>query len=330
MGISIVAAAMILHEHKYRPIEGTVLTIGRQSVGLTGRQMDLLLEFHGVPKRPGVEFMVDSTTVGVSRSEPYITQETFFAAFTDASVKSLDVSAYEDADIVCDLQQQLPEEHFSYADFIFNGSCLDNIFDPAAAMRNISRLLKSNGRVYHFEQGNSHPTAYLKYSADWFMDYYALNNFADCKTYIIDDPNSLNVPLIDRSTKSRPRTSKFDLVVYSYNPYVEHQFGNGYDCSQIETFSRYEIHCLAEKGELSTCDRIPIQKHYRTDAEHQLTSTENAKRFLHSDRPLFSHSVPFEVADIPRIDSSEYPEQLRPVAVFLPGYLAAPPIEMSD
>lgn len=320
MGINALSAAMILHEHKYKPIGGTVLTIGRQSVGMTGEQMDRLLEFHGVPKTVGATYDTDAVTMGVNRSRPYITQDSFFSAFCDAEVKALDVSAYERADIVCDLQGILPWTYHDYADFIYNGSCLDNIFDPAAAIRNMSLLLKPNGRIYHFEQGNSHPTAYLKFSADWFMDYYGLNNFADCKAYVIDNPNSLGIPLVRKENGPPERKSKFDLIVYAYNPYVEHEFGAGYDCSQVEAFSRYEIHCIAEKSETSSADRTPIQKHYRTDPEHQTVCAESAKRFLHSGRPLFSHPVPFSPGEIPRIDSSDYPEQMRPVAVFMPGY----------
>jgi len=324
MGINAVAASFILHEHKHRPIEGTVLTIGRQSVGLTAPELDTLLTRFDVPKRP-VEYQIDEQTVGVSRAKPYITQESFFAAFTDAKVASLDVSDYEQADVVCDLQGTLPKMYHGYADFIFNGSCLDNIFDPAAALRNMSLLAKPQGRIYSFEQGNAHPTAYVKYSADWFMDYYALNRFADCKTYIVDVPNSIGVPLIsgpNAYTFSAPK-SPYALVVHAYNPFVVHATGEGYDCSSVELFSRYEIHCLAEKSELSTHDRNPIQKHYRTDATHKTVCDESAKRFLHSPRPLFSNGIAFDAATIPRIDSSDYPEQMRCVAVFTHGYPTA-------
>jgi SAM-dependent methyltransferase len=315
MGIDGFAARMMLHEHRYRPIRGTVLTIGRQSIGLTAEQMDHLLLVTGTPKRPGHDYAVDAATVGVSRAVPYISQESFFGSFTDAKVLSLDVSAYEGADIVCDLQGKLRWRLKRIADFIYNGSCLDNIFDPAAAMRNMSRLLKPNGRVYHYEQGNSHPTAYLKYSADWFMDFYALNEFADCKVYIADKPNTLGVPLVS-PPPSPPRRSEFDIVVYSYNPYVENAGGPGYDCSSIEAFTRYEIHCIAEKSPASTDDRVPIQKHYRVDKWHKSICQESVSRFFRSERPHFTGERTFDPAQIPRIDSSDYPEQIAPVAVF--------------
>ena len=314
MGIDNFAARMILHEHRHRPIKGTILTIGRQSVGFTGEEMDHLLIVTGTPSRKRV-YEVDQATVGVSRAKPYITQESFFGAFTDAKVLSLDVSDYEQADIVCDLQGAIDKKHHGIADFIYNGSCLDNIFDPAAAMRNMSRLLKPDGRVYHFEQGNSHPTAYLKYSADWFMDFYALNEFNDCKVYIADKPNSLGVPLVNPK-EIPPRRSEFDIVVYSYNPYVENAGGPGYDCSSVEAFSRYEIHCIAEKSKVSTDDRTPIQKHYRVDEWHKKLCQASVARFFQSKRPAFSSERAFDPATIPRIDSSDYPEQMAPVAVF--------------
>lgn len=316
MGIDGLAARMILHEHRHRPIRGTVLTIGRQSIGLTSFEMEELLQVTGTARRPNATYATDSNTVGVSREKPYITQESFFGAFTDAKVLALDVSAYENAEIVCDLQGEIPRKYKGIADFIYNGSCLDNIFDPAAAMRNMSRLLKPDGRVYHYEQGNSHPTAYLKYSADWFMDFYALNEFADCKVYIADKPNTLGVPLVNPTGSMMPRRSDFDIIVYSYNPYVENAGGPGYDCSSVEAFTRYEIHCIAEKSRASADDRVPIQKHYRVDPWHKEICQASAARFFKAERPSFVGERPFDRATIPRIDSSDYPEQMAPVAVF--------------
>jgi hypothetical protein len=322
MGLDLLAASFILHEHKYRPIKGRVLTIGRQSILIRADQMDRLMAAYGVPKRPGHVYRPDGNTVGVVRSGDMIDQESFFGAFTDAEVCSLDVSAYENADIICDLQGRVPEHLYGVADFIYNGSCLDNIFDAPAALRNMTRLLKPNGRVYHFEQGNSHPTAYLKYSADWFMDFYALNQFADCKTYVCDQPSALTIPLVRPRTGKpldigtfTPSTKEHLFVIYSFDPLVDNGSGCGYDCSSVEAVTRYEIHCLAEKGPNATADRSPIQKHYRVDAEHKKTCFDRAVLFNRSPRPLYKNPFPFDADRVPRIDSSDYPEVMRPVAV---------------
>jgi 2-polyprenyl-3-methyl-5-hydroxy-6-metoxy-1,4-benzoquinol methylase len=36
-------------------------------------------------------------------------------------------------------------------DFIYNGSVLDNAFDSAAYVRNVSRMLKPEGVAFHYE-----------------------------------------------------------------------------------------------------------------------------------------------------------------------------------
>lgn len=321
MGLNAISASMLLAEHRYRPITGVFLTIGRQTIGLTAIQCDALLQRYGIEKRPGAEYKIDGQTTGYAPENAYVSQESFFGAFCDAKVESIDVTNYENADIVHDLQDDLPTEYHGYADFVLNGSCLDNIFDPAAAIKNMSRLLKSGGRIYHFEQGNAHATAYLKYSADWFFDYYAINNFEDCKTYIVDSPNTVDVPTIGAIPAGLKRRSPFTAVVYNFNPYVETPNGAGYDCSSIEAFSRYEIHCIAEKKEDSTEDRKPIQKHYRVDPVHRAICLESARRFRDSPRPLFWNGITFDANAPLRIDSSDFPEQIAPVSVFGSNWL---------
>lgn len=315
MSIKILSAQMLLAEHLYRPITGTVVTIGRHTVGLTGEQMDRLLDSMGVSKRPGARYEIDTETMGGSGGR--ITQESFFAAFTGARVLSLDVSDYEGADIVCDIQDKLPWRHRHAADFVYDGGSLDNIFDVAAALRNISRLLKPGGRFFASNNGGPHPTSYLKFSADWFMDFFALNRYEDCKTYICNYPNTLGM------RKDPGARSPFETIVYSFNPYVTNPGGEGYDCSSIESVNRYQIYCLAEKGWRSTDGRNPIQKHYRTDPGQNRICNASAKRFLHSPRPLFSNPIPFDLAAVPRIDSSDYPEQIKPVAVLSKSYVRA-------
>jgi hypothetical protein len=69
-------------------------------------------------------------------------------------------------------------------DFIYNGSVLDNVFDPAGCIRNVSRMMKTNGVVFHYEGAAHFNPAYLKFTPDWLFDFYALNGFADFQTYL--------------------------------------------------------------------------------------------------------------------------------------------------
>jgi hypothetical protein len=50
MGIGRFELEFLLHEHKYRPIAGEVLTIGKQAIALNPEQVWDLLRSQGVPQ----------------------------------------------------------------------------------------------------------------------------------------------------------------------------------------------------------------------------------------------------------------------------------------
>jgi SAM-dependent methyltransferase len=313
---------MLLAEHLHKPIRGDVLTIGRQSVDLSQDEMDNLCKSMGVPKRKEAFYEVDHDTVSGLGNRDTISDRSFFSYITGSHIRSLDVSAYEKASIVFNLEHELPRKLYNCADFIFDGGCLDNIFDPAAALRNISRMLRPGGRFLSMNTAGPHPTAYLKLSADWYMDFFAINQYADCKTYICNYPNSVDVQLAEQRKGQSFERSPYQVVVYAFNPYVENAGGPGYDCSSVDVSSRCQLYCIAEKGKDSTDSRNPIQKHYRVDEEHRRICVASAKRFFDFDsRPLFKNPVEFDPSAIKSISTSDYQEQMRPVAVVSPEYL---------
>ena len=182
MSITRHMAEAIIAEHKYRSISGDLLLLGRQMVFMTPDEAQQLVESLGVKLQSGTRIDYDRTPHGRERN--FISDVSFFSLFTKATVKASDVTDYEGADIIFDLSGELPQATVGAFDFIYNGSVLDNVFDPAACMRNISRMLKPRGVVYHYEGVAHFGWAYLKYSAEWFFDYYALNKFADAQIYL--------------------------------------------------------------------------------------------------------------------------------------------------
>src|SRR5262249_24549327 len=155
-----------------KPIGGDVLLVGRQTVMLTPEQALALLAREGVAPLPGHVVEIDKSTVAAK--DGFITDRSFFSMFSRGRVIALDVSDYEDAEIVHDLNCALPEKYRGVADFIFNGSCLDNLFDPAMAMQSISKMLRPGGRVMGVEHGTSINGAFVCYSPEWFFDFYAI------------------------------------------------------------------------------------------------------------------------------------------------------------
>lgn len=141
MAISPDVVSLIRAENERRPILGDVLLIGRQ---------------------------------------PLETGETdwkFFGGFGSATVRALDVSDYEGAQIIHDLNQPLPAALHNICDFLFDGSCLDNLFDPANALRSFGRMLRPGGRMMLVEHGTAIQGALICFSPEWFYDFFAANKY---------------------------------------------------------------------------------------------------------------------------------------------------------
>src|SRR5262245_28941827 len=118
MGILPQMAKFLVREHKHKSIAGDILLIGRQSVVLTLEQALALLESEDVKPRENFLHEFDSGN--------YITDRCFFSMLSPGRLCALDVSDYEEAEIIHDLNTELPAKYHNIADFIFNGSCLDN------------------------------------------------------------------------------------------------------------------------------------------------------------------------------------------------------------
>ncbi|MCX7181021.1 MAG: hypothetical protein NTX56_20400, partial [Proteobacteria bacterium] len=245
MGIDYRLAKAILHEHKYRPITGTILLVGRQTIVLTPQEAMALVEEEGVPVRTEANIEVDTGTYG-SAGRSLITDRAFFSLFTDAEVLALDVSDYENAEIIFDLNQPIPEELKGRADFMFNGSCMDNLFDPASALKNMSHLLRPGGRILHIEHGSPVQGAYLMYSPAYFFDYYAVNDFVDCKVYACMFENVLDA-----------------WNVFLWEPYCQKDGRWVLSGHMHSGWANILNFVIAEKGPGSTSDKTPIQGFYR-------------------------------------------------------------------
>ena len=311
MGFDRLSVEFLLHEHRHRAIAGKLLTIGRQTIGFTPQDIIALIKATGTQLRADAVSKLDERTVHEHSDRGYISDEGFFSLFSSATLAALDVTDYEGAEYIHDMGLPVPPSLESQFDFIVNGSCLDNIFDPATAIKNVSRMLKPGGRAFHFEWGNSHASAYLKYSPDWFMDYYAINNFADCKVYVINFPNSIDVSMDGTIRPGHVQRSPYSVEAWLFDPIVTYGGQVGYECSFLDVFTRYFVLVVAEKGEDSLSDVSPVQKHYRGDPAAHAPYITAAQRFAASPRSIFSNGRP-----VPLVTSiSPYPV-LRCVAVW--------------
>lgn len=269
MGIVHQMARLIVAEHAYKPIAGEFLLCGRQSVFLAPKDA-LKIVSDAKVLRPAIKPRLDESTRG-GQGRGWISDESFFELFTDATLNAVDVSDYEGANIVHDMCTPVPQALHGRFNFMFNGSCMDNLANPAAFLANTSRMLAPGGVVMHIEHGSLARGAYLMYSADYFHDFYAVNRYADCKVYMA---------LFEKSHREETWN------VFQWYP------GEGKGAlPSMHTRTGAMIVTIAEKAAESTDDVFPIQAHYRppgTDGVYK----QMTKRFNASRRPVLKGGPP--------------------------------------
>lgn len=257
-------AEFIVREHVARPIRGRVLTLGRQSVSLTTDALCRLLAKYNlpVPSIADIELSPRDAAYTCEALIPPISDRAFFRALGIEKIDALDVSDYEGANIVHDLgDERLPPELHGKYDFIVNGSCLDNMPDPMAALRNTSRLLAKGGRILHMEHGSNFNGPYLVFTPGWFIDYYVYNRFASYSAYVgaFTDPLTLYC-------------GPWRLLELSATEHLG-QTWMGLPTTRLITVNNavavphFMLVVLATRGTDSTIDQRAIQFQYRTDKE---------------------------------------------------------------
>ena len=273
MGLGRHAVEAIAREHMHRKVDGDVLMIGRQTVYFSGEDLLSVLREVGVDLK-GVDpntIEVDKETIdrrAKHASRALVSDRGLFRALGARSVLALDHSAYEGAEVIHDLRYPLPQALNGIADFIVDGSTLDNVFTPSVTLANYAALLRPGGRLIAINAFSAHDTPYAIMPPLWYVDYFVMNGFADCKVYIIAwDQNRDNVFYVD----------------LDFLRSAKRQMGRFHSPFHMATL------VMAERGEQATTDRLPNQQDYRSEAEWDIY-LRNLDRMLTSKRHHLARS----------------------------------------
>lgn len=139
----------------------------------------------------------------------------------------MDVSDYEGANVLHDLNSPLPQSLYSQYDFILDGGTSEHVFDIAEALRNYHRLLRKGGQLLAFNPANNwlgHGFYQIGPELVWSFWRDTLNySVHDCAINAIRDWNSrqaLNVATPEDRKQQRddslakPRGEGIQLLVY--------------------------------------------------------------------------------------------------------------------
>lgn len=242
MGISSASALPIIRESVRKPFTGRVFVVGRQWMLFDAAEALSLARLGGVDvsRIDPASLEVDEDT-RKNRPGNWIRDDAFFRILGVPKLESIDVSDYEGASVIHDLNTPIPDHMEGIADVIVDGSTLDNVFDPACCIRNLSRMLKPGGRLISFVLGSNHLCPYVILTPLWLHDYFVMNRFKSARVTAVlyrEDGcfNALAVDQIPEAPNWMP------------NP------PNGYMTGLV---------LIAEKAAQSTWNVNPIQHQYR-------------------------------------------------------------------
>lgn len=192
MGLALPALRFLTREHKRRPFTGKLLTLGRQCVYASFEDVERLLaheQVSGYPLPMDVPRLTNIPSWQTGPQRRYTSDVAFFYALTGQRVLTLDVSEYEGAEYVWDLNAPVPQTWEGQFDTILDFGTLEHIFDVKQALWNINRLLKPDGRVIHMLPASNYMEhGFYSFSPTFFYDYYGANSFTNLRGYLAEQP----------------------------------------------------------------------------------------------------------------------------------------------
>jgi SAM-dependent methyltransferase len=103
------------------------------------------------------------------------------------STAVMDISPYEGADIVADLNMPAPDEHVGKFDVIVDFGTIEHVFDVSQAFENVCSLLKPDGSVVlHHPTSNAMDHGFYSFSPTLYFDYFGANGFKDMRCYLME------------------------------------------------------------------------------------------------------------------------------------------------
>jgi len=96
-------------------------------------------------------------------------------------------TSYENAEVILDLNKpfnsQMSTQQLNRFDGLFDGGCLDNVWNPAQSQMNLASLLHSGGRIVNWVSASNWPGAFCMVSCEWLLSFYAINGFQNIRVY---------------------------------------------------------------------------------------------------------------------------------------------------
>lgn len=190
MGLALPALRLIARDHKKNTLQGPILTIGRQCVYATIKDITIMLHEENLTVYPLQPTQSTATNIPAWKNTPnekYTSDQVFFQLLMGLSVAALDVSDYEGAEYIWDLNNPIPNDWAHKFGTVIDSGSLEHVFNIKQALINMNRLTKPSGKIIHITPANNYlEHGFFQFSPTLFVDYYGVNAFKKLSCIIIE------------------------------------------------------------------------------------------------------------------------------------------------
>ena len=177
MGIPRGTARLLLDEARERPFKGSLLELGRMAVYATRGELERWAREQRTP-------LAEVRDLALSHQPELaaagcLDDRSFFRLLGCARVESSDVSDWEGADHILDLNLPVPEALHGRFATVFEAGTIQHVFDLPQVFANLHALVKEGGRVIHgmAPSTNHVDHGFYMFSPTLFHDFYTANGW---------------------------------------------------------------------------------------------------------------------------------------------------------
>jgi hypothetical protein len=197
VGIDVHGLNFLKYTKKRKPF-GDVITIGRQGINVSESVIKDILKITSEYKNKSYCEELLKSYLGATK------------------VESVDNSNYEEASYVHDMNQSLPSNLINKYDTVFDGGCLEHIYNVPQALKNCSLFCKPGGQILHaLPANNCCGHGFWQFSPELFFSLYSKNNgYAETEVFIADLTNTKKWYRVKQPTNGRRVNVKSSRPLY--------------------------------------------------------------------------------------------------------------------
>jgi SAM-dependent methyltransferase len=188
MGILIPYLNVLAMENRSFPISGDVLTISQQAVYAKLDTVKKIFEKNGLKCKDIPNNFDTKNKIPSMKGTDYeenTNAQTVLKLLGAENVFSCDVSDYEGADFIIDLNYPVDNKYFAKFDCILDFGTLEHVFDVFTVLSNINYMLKKGGKLILMAPcSNLIDHGFYMFSPTFFFDFFSENEYTNFSCYL--------------------------------------------------------------------------------------------------------------------------------------------------